>query len=183
MNGIETQKLVEVMESKNLSVAQVIDLINGQKTEKVINASGEITLNVDYTKTIEQAIADGQYDWKNGDITSKNFPISPEMAGKKVEVATKLFHFNRDISSDDVISEMNKDGYRPATLMELLVMGFLFPELQRQFPIVAVGSVWRSAGDGRDVPCLRVNGSGRGLNLYWFDGGWGAHYRFLGVRK
>jgi len=187
MNNEEIQKVVSAIESSNLSVSQVIELINGQnqkvEAKKAIDASGEITLVVDYTKTVEQAIADGKYDWKNGDVTAKNFPISPEMVGKKVEVATKLFHFNRDISSEDVISEMDKDGYRPATLMELLVLGCLFPELQRQFPIVALGSVWRIACGDRYVPCLDVIGSERRLSLDWFGYGWSAHYRVLGVRK
>ncbi len=105
------------------------------------------------------------------------------MVGKKVEVSAKLFHFNRDISSGDAISEMDKTGYRPATLMELLVLGFLFPEMQRQFPIVALGSLWRIAGSFRVVPSLGVGGSRRELDLHWFDNDWDAHSRFLGVRK
>lgn len=181
------RKLTLAMENKNLSIAQVIGLVENSKNEAgptVVNsADGEIKLTVDYTKTIEQAIADGKYDWKDSDITAKNFPISPEMIGKKSDVSAKLFHFNRDISSDDVISEMDKSGYRPATLMELLVLGILFPELQRQFPIVALGSIWHDGFDYRHVPYLNVFGSRRGLNLCGFDGGWDAHDRFLGVRK
>ena len=181
----DLQKLTTVMENNNLSVAQVIELIEktGVQSEKVINTTDEIRLAIDYTKTVEQVIADGDYDWKNDDITAQHFPVSSEMIGKKAEVSAKLFHFNRDISSDDVISEMDKAGYRPATLMELLVLGFLFPELQRQFPIVALGSVWRYANGGRHVPCLGVGGSGRRLSLFWFGRGWSAHCRFLGVRK
>ena len=151
--------------------------------ERVINPTEEIKLTVDYTKTVEQAITDGNYDWKNDDIIVKNFPISPEMIGKKVEVVTKLFYFNRDISSNDGISEMKKAGYRPATLMELLALGAVHPELQRQFPIVALGSVWHWACVGRFVPFLYVNDYKRGLKLSFVAGDWGAHYRFLGVRK
>lgn len=181
----DLQKLTTAMENKNLTVDQVIELIENSniQSEKVIDTSSEITLNIDYTKTVEQAIIDGNYDWKNSDITSKNFPISPEMVGKKMEAQTKLFHFNRDISSEDVISEMDKAGYRPATLMELLVLGILFPELQRQFPVVALGSVWRDAHAYRHVPFLGVSDSERALYLGWFASGWGARFRFLGVRK
>lgn len=105
------------------------------------------------------------------------------MTGKKVEVSTKLFHFNRDIGSETAVTEMDMAGYRPATFMELLVLGFLFPEPQRQFPIVALGSVWHSAHGFRYVPCLDINGSKRELDLGWSVGGWIAHCRFLGVRK
>ena len=185
MNPEEIQKIVGIIESSNLSASQVIELIKNSSvsSKSVVNVTDEIKLAIDYTKTIEQAIADGNYDWKNSDITTKNFPISPEMIGKKVEVSTKSFHFNRNISSDNAISEMDKDGYRPATLMELLVFGAIHPELQRQFPIVAVGSVWRDAGVGRCVPCLDARGGKRELNLHWLGSGWHARCHFLGVRK
>ncbi len=184
LNSEETRKVIEAIEGSSLSASQIIEIIAGsQKAEKVIDASGEIILNIDYTKTIEQFITDGNCDWKSAAITSKTFPISPEMTGKNVEVSAKIFHFNRDISSEDVISEMDKAGYRPAVLMELLVLGFLFPELQRQFPIIALGSTWRDAVDDYRVPCLDVDGSGRGLSLRWFRIRWDAYCRFLGVRK
>lgn len=186
MNTEETQKVIEVIESSNLSASQVIELIeknNNVQSEKVINSTNEIKLVIDYTKTVEQVIADSNYDWKNSDINAKNFPVSPEMVGKKIEVSAKLFHFNRNISSDDAISKMDKAGYRPATLMELLFLGFLFPELQRQFPIVALGLFWRDADSDRRVPCLDVFDNGRGLILYWFAHGWLARCRFVGVRK
>ena len=185
MNTEETQKVIEVIESSNLSASQVIELIekNSNVQSEAINPTDEIKLTIDYTKTVEQAVTDGNYDWKNGFINAKNFPVFPEMVGKKAEVSSKLFHFNRDISSEDAIYEMDKAGYRPATLMELLVLGFLFPELQRQFPIVALGSIWRDANSNRHVPYLYVYGHKRKLYLYWFALDWDARYRFLGVRK
>jgi len=184
INELDLRKLTLAMENKKLSVAQVIELIEKTNSEPVIdNADGEIKLTIDYAKTIEQAIADGRYGWVNSNITAENFPVSVEMAGKKIEVSAKLFHSNRDISSEDAMSKMDKAGYRPATLMELLVFGFLFPGLQRQFLIVALGSVWSDAGGGRRVPYLGVIGSKCKLDLDWFGGDWDARSRFLGVRK
>lgn len=143
----------------------------------------EINLTIDYAKTVEQIIADGKYDWSNRDVASKNFPISTEMIGQKIEVSAKLFHFNLYISSDEAVSEMDKAGYRPATLMELLTFGILFPELQRQFPVAALGSIWSDARLIRFVPLLKAFDYGRELSLYWHDDGWLAYFRFLGVRK
>lgn len=179
----DLRKLSEVMENKNLSIPQVVELIEKNSVQSkavVIDSANEIKLTIDYAKTVEQAIADGQYDWKNNDITAEHFCTSPEMAGKKVQVSAKLFHFDQDITSEGVISEMDKAGYRPANLIELLVLGFLFPELQRQFPIVALGSVWNVA---RRVPVLIMDDDGRGLNLGWFGDGWGGRCRFLAVHK
>jgi len=185
INESDLHKLATAMENKKLSVNQVIELIENSnvQSQKVIDTTDEIKLAIDYTKTIKQVIADGEYDYKNSNVTSENFPISPEMIGKKVEVSAKLFHFNHDISSNDAISKMDKDGYRPAALMELLTLGFLFPELQRQFPIVALGSVWCDTGDDHRVLYLEVYASKRKLDFTWFDGGWSARCRFLGVRK
>jgi hypothetical protein len=181
----DLQRLTLAMENKNWSIEEVIKFIeNGPiRSQKIIDTASDIKLNIDYTKTIEQAVADGKYDWKNSDVTTKNFPVPLKMTGKKVEVSVKLFHFNRDISSEDAISKMDKAGYRPATLMELLALGFLFPELQRQFPIVALGSVWRVANLDLYAPGLFVGGHKRGLDLRWIVSGWRARYRFLGVHK
>ena len=185
MNTEESQKVIRVIENSNLSIRQVIELIENSntKSKEVIDTYNEILLTVDYTKTLEEAIADGKYDWKNIGIVAKNFPISIEIVEKKIELATKLFHFNRRVSSEDATLQMDRDGYRSATLRELLVLGALNPELQKQFPIIALGSIWRAAGDDCCVVCLSVDSSGRKLSLYWFGLDWDARDRFLGVRK
>jgi len=179
------QKLTAEMENRKLFISQVIELIKGSnvKGEKVVDTANEIKLVVDYTKTLEQVIAEGNYNWENNNIIAKNFPVSAEMIGKKTEISAKLFHFNCIIGSVDVISEMDKVSYRPAALMELLILGILFPELQRQFPIVALGSVWHHQDGDCYVPFLYASGSRRELGLLWFDLVWDVRFRFLGVRK
>ena len=74
----ELQQLLEAIDNKKLSIPEAIVLING-KTEnnKPLPSTDDIKLTVDYSKTVEQAVADGKYDYKNSDITVKNFPISP----------------------------------------------------------------------------------------------------------
>ena len=182
ISNSELQKLTVAMEAENLSISQVIELIKKSnfQSEKVIDIDIEINLVVDYTKTVKQAIADGNYDWINGDINDKNFGTN--QIGASTEI-TKLFNFNRDINSEYVITEMDKAGYRPATLMELLALGAAHLELQRRFTIVALGSVWFGAHDFLYVPCLSVSDSESKLILYWFGGDWSACYGFLGVRK
>jgi hypothetical protein len=180
----ELQKLFEVMEERNLSITNVITLIQG-KSESVQakTMEKEFNLSVDYSRTVQEMINAGNYDWTNSDITAKHFPLPKEHNGKKVPVSSKLFHFNRAISSEDATSEMDKAGYRPATLAELLALGEAHPELQKEFPIVALGSVWRDADGNRFVPSLNVSGYKRGLDLDWFGYGWRVGCRFLAVRK
>ena len=135
---------------------------------------------VDYSLLLEQMIAAGKYDWSNSDITAKRFPLK---GSGKVELEPKLFYFGQDMSSEKVIAEMDKEGFRPCTIEELLAIGEQHPELQRKFPLVALGSVAKIGGDRRSVACLDRVGSGRRLDLLWFGGGWTDVCRFPAVRK
>ncbi len=151
----------------------------GQKSK---SASGRqsFEIEVDGTKTLEQLIADGKYDWKNSDIKKKNFPIKIET---KRTATIELFHFGRNISSEDAAKEMEKEGMRPATIEELLALGAKHPDLQREFPIIALGSVWQDFFGNRGVPGLCLGDDGRSLSLDDWGGDWGGNYRFAGFRK
>ena len=153
-----------------------------------IDISDGIKLTVDYSKTVEQAIADCKCDLNSRDIIIKNFPISPEMIGNKADITNRLFHFNRHIrseriSSENIIEEMDSWFCRPATLMELLALGATHPELQREFRVVALGSIWRDSRGICLVPFLGVHGVMRKSYLNPFDCDWDAGFRFLGIRK
>lgn len=180
----EFQQLLQVIRECNLSVPEVIDIIKGNDAvDKQAKSTEEIKLIVDYSQTVKQMIEAGKYDCIVSDITEKHFPLPSELFGERITVSSKLFHFNRDITSKDVIVEMEEVGYHPAILPELLALGKARPELQRQFPIIALGSIWRDSDCVRYTPGLRVSNNGRKLNLYWFSGDWNAYYRFLGIRN
>jgi len=180
----ELQHLLVAINEHNLSIIEAISLIKGNNnSDEQSKPDEEISLTIDYSQSIKQMIEAGKYDWKNGDIKEKHFPFPTELSGKKITVSTKLFHFGRKISTEDAIYEMGKDGYRPATLAELLALGVKHRELQRPFPVIALGSIWRYAVDDRSVPYLNVDGRKRRLSLGWFDGDWDVSYRFLGVCK
>ncbi len=135
---------------------------------------------VDYGKNLHEMIVEGAYDNVNSDITAENFPVKGE---GKCEREIALFHFNRYISSDDAIKEMATTGYRPATIEDLLALGKVKPDLQRQFPIVALGSVWRYSDGNRYVAYLRRCDARRTLDLRYFDDDWGGCDRFAAVRN
>ena len=134
---------------------------------------------VDYSRTLGQMIEAGHYNYADKSITPKNFPLTGE---GQVELDLCLVHFNRDITSEAAMKELEKMGMRPATLPELLALGEKYPEEQRQYPMIALGSVWRSPHGDRSVPCLGGWRGGRLLSLRWFGGGWIADCRFLAVR-
>jgi hypothetical protein len=176
--GVTEEAVFDALKSKNDLIPkmaeQIADLIADTK------ATTKGTLRILANLTLTDRIARGRYDWVNSDITEEHFPTS---VPADYDVEYKLFHFNHTISSDDAIKEMEKEGFRPGTLVELLALGETNPELQKQFPIVALGSTWQSPRGHRYVPCLYWGGSGRGLGLRWFGIDWVDVCRFLAVRK
>jgi hypothetical protein len=138
------------------------------------------TFTVDETKTVEELVKAGNFDCSNEYITSENFPQKENGQKKEKEIA--IFHFGKNMSSDNVIAEMDKVGYKPATIWDLISLAIKEPDLQRKFPIIALSSVC-VLGGGRDVACLYGGDSGRKLRLYYFVRGWFGNGRFAGVRK
>jgi hypothetical protein len=137
-------------------------------------------LKISANLSFSDRIALGKYDWTNSNINDKNFS---DKAEKDYEVECKLFHFNKSILSEFAIAEMEKEGFKPANILELLKLGEINPNLQREFPIVALDSVWRGADSHHHVPVLNYDDDRRWLSLYWSGLGWGDDCRFLGVRK
>ncbi len=140
----------------------------------------KINLVANYDRSVEDGIKAGKYNWSNSNITSSHFPS--EEAGTK-EVSIELIYFGRNMETNEVLSELDKMGMRPATLKELLALGEKHPDLQREFPIIALGSVWQVPDGGRGCAYLGGGGSGRGLSLRWIGGGWIDCCRFAAVRK
>lgn len=135
---------------------------------------------IDYGKSVEELVRAGRYDYANSDVTAKNFP--PQGKGT-AQLDAVLVHLNRYVESEEVLAELEKVGLRAGTLQELLAFGVQYPNVQREYPIVALGSVWRDPYGDRYVPYLWGRGSERHLDLRWFDYSWGDHDRFLAFRK
>lgn len=146
------------------------------------NATGTYPVSVPYngSSTIKELVAAGAFDWKNDDITDKHFP--QEKTGAE-DVEIELVHLDRDISTDDALVELDKRGLRPANPAELLAFGATFPEVQREFPFIALGQFWRDPNGNRRVVFLDGSGSLRRALLYWTGRDWHRFCRFAGVRK
>lgn len=157
-------------------VDQVFDLIVGAAKK----AASAFTVVVDYTKSLADMIAAGRYDRQNDNITAKHFLVS---GSGQVTVGLELVHFGKDMSTEDVLVELDKRNLRPATLPELLAFGAKYPDEQRKYPIIALGSVWSDWSGGRSVVCLAGRAGGRGLNLRYSDRGWNDQCCFLAASK
>ena len=64
--------------------------------------NSEFVMTVDYSKTLEQMIAEGKYEYRiNDDIKTKNFPLPVKLIGKKIDGIYKIYFFNESISSEE----------------------------------------------------------------------------------
>ena len=140
------------------------------------------TVTVDRDKKLKAMIEAGRYDWTNSDITDQRFPV--EGSGTEpVEII--LRHYDKVMSTDAVLADLDKDGLRPIRIEELLALGAdpKTRDLQREFPIIALASVWRDAVGDRRVACLFRGASERRLVLGSVGNGWVEFCRFAAVRK
>jgi hypothetical protein len=168
-------------------VKKIADIKSGM-AEKIVNIFSVATdavrdgvfIVVDYTRSLAEMIKAGAYDWVNSDITESHFPVQGQ--GKQ-ELVPEIIHYGKFMSSDDIVKDLDKRGLRRGTVHELCSYGEKFPDEQRKYPIVALGSVWRGRGGDRCVACLYGDDSKRELCLALWDGDWGGIYRFLAFRK
>jgi len=159
-----------------ISVGKIAEIMAGD----IRSEEGNYPITFNYSESIEDKVVAGKYDWSNEDITSEHLPTSRIGTA---ESSIKLFHFDQGISSEEVLKEMEKEGYRPAEACELLSFGVKHPDVQREFPIIALGSVWQSPGGHRYVVYLHRDGAGRDASLHWLDLDWPGSCRFAAVRK
>ncbi len=145
-------------------------------------------LTVDYgtqerPRNLEEMICAGLYGLRNMEVHEGNFPIRGD--GKQSYEA-KLFHFNYQISSSQAEREIKASDlanpWKSARIEHLLAFGEKFPDEQRKYSVISLGS---SAGLNADqhVPCLRMQGSERQLSIGWRGNGWAPQYRFLAIRR
>ncbi len=135
---------------------------------------------VDYSQTFDQMVAVGDYGWESEHAVSANWPISGE---GEVEHEMVLLHFNRTMTSDEVLTYMKQEGLKSAKVEDLLAFGAAHPETQREFPIVELGTVWLCFGGGRYVLCLSRGDRSRDLNVDWRVSDWHGYCRFLAIKS
>ena len=130
-------------------------------------------IKVEY-KDLDELIKELNFDYVNDYITENNF-------GLNKEIECKIFNFNRSISSEYVIKEMDKEGYRPGNIYELLA--WYNGNKDNKDYTVTLGSVWQDAFGYRYVPRLGVDVCQRWLYLDGWADDWNDHYRFFGVKN
>ncbi|MBW3537948.1 hypothetical protein KY386_00470 [Candidatus Parcubacteria bacterium] len=177
--AVRSNQLFEMFKTGVRPAEEVLALlqrgINGQFTDALL--SGNCPLVIDFDRSIAEMVAAGGYDHANDDITYEHFPVSESGTVKACAI---FVHLNRVVTDAEVVlAEIDRLGLRPGTMPELLALGAHYPDLQRQFPIVALGSVWTNPHGRRGVGCLWSSSPLRYLDLHWFGDRWYSHDRFL----
>lgn len=144
-----------------------------------------LSVRVDHRLTIEQMVEAGNYGDASPYINGINFPVS----GKGVEIVDVVpFHFNRIITSREVITEMKKDdSCLPkdfvVSIGEFLSVGRFFPDLQEEFSVICLGTS-RAHRGVIGIPYLsRCKRHGRILGYKYAEDIFSPSCIFLGVAK
>lgn len=148
---------------------------------------------VDCGQDLAQMILAGGYDSVNSDITADHFPLAKGSGKRAVKV--DLLHFNCYFNNgDEVVAKLKEVNdwlaeqgasyrYRFARVEELLALGAAYRDLQRKYPIGALGSIWRDAGGDRRFAFLSRGVRVRNLHLRYLGIGFGDDWRFAVVRE
>lgn len=147
--------------------------------EVIVNTAKNVVDSF-YALSLAEQIKAGHYDWSNPDITAEHFPQPSR--GTPVE-KLKLFHFNRTVSTAEAIRLMAVEGYEPANIAELLNYGAQNPNEQKQYPIIALGSLWSDWRGYRCVAALFEDAGERRLDLGCSGDDWSGRCRFLAASK
>lgn len=117
-------------------------------------------------------------------ITFKPIKVCEGVSRETRKIEPKYVHLDYSASSEEVLAEIDKRGFRPCLPEELIAFGDAYPEEQQKFCIVALGSE-ANVGGGCRVAFLFLwdDGDGRSLGLDSVDGVWDDDCRFLVVRK
>ena len=137
-------------------------------------------LLVNSDRSVEDGVKAGRYDWSNSDINSSNFPSNRK---GKTEEDIYLIHFDKVMSTDTVLAELDKMGLRSAGIQHALAFGEKYLDVQREFPIIFLASVWQYPSGSRRCPVLIGSDVRRDLHLHWLDVVWGGGDRFAAVSK
>ena len=116
-----------------------------------ISFSGEV--KIDCRQTLKEMIADGDYSWISpgyDDQVKLNCSDSHDIEMQLIDINPKPRFFN----GQEARVAIDRLGYRPATLEELLAFGATYPKEQYKYDIVALGSTYVLESGTKYVPTL-----------------------------
>jgi len=131
----------------------------------------------DGSSLIDALIAAGNFSNHNTNVCGQNFPASDKLT------FVKIYKYNVEISDQQALADMKKNGDQPAGLLELLLFKLLYSDVAGKIKLLlALNSNWHDK-DGRAYPCLTRPEKGKKaeLELDWYDFTWDEGASFLAI--
>lgn len=149
------------------------DYISGFTSHRIV---------VDYTKSADTILSEGNFDWVDKRINPDNFTPVFAHEGKK-EIRLYLVKFQQGIFTEEVSrsfrNELRMLNFWPGTLWDAVALCTQYPHLQDDYSIVALGSPWKDAMERDHVPVLKRDKRGRSVRLDKAHFPWRKECRFL----
>jgi len=125
-------------------------------------------IEVDFNCSMEILVVRGNYSSTNPHVTSKNFP-SDKTGIETFHVCMIQFNEEVEIPVKEVREVIRELYCREADAKELLTFGIQYPKIQKECPIIGLGSIWNDPDGRQDVVALNADESGlfRTLELAW----------------
>ena len=133
-------------------------------------------VKVDYGRPLEKAIFSAGLDYVDATINEENFALG--QAGK-MSANVRFVRSDSLMTAQNVLTVIEEADMKPVDITTLVALSEQHPELQRQFPIVGLGSIWSSNIDR--VPVLWGGPNGRSLFLLWTEYYWVPSFRFAAI--
>ena len=190
--GLPLTTLHRLVKTGGMSVVEAMVATMAEEFGLLGELNGGHSITIDRSLTVEGMVLSARFDRRNADISSRNFPL--ELANTREETEVDLLSFDQDtpvfgkqddhdVSTNRVLGTMRLKSLRPAKLAEILAFGAQYPDLQREFPIIGLGS---RCDFSRVLYCPVLCGDGleRELDLRFYDNDeWDPNHRFLAVPK
>jgi hypothetical protein len=138
-------------------------------------------VTVDYGLSFEAMVRAGRYDWVDENITFERFPISGE--GRRECKFVVVPQNDGMATTNELIAEIARLGLKPAKIEDILAFVAKFPNLRKDFPVLALGSHWDRPDGIRGFVYICWYGNARHLGLYYGEDGWDGYHRFLAFRE
>lgn len=140
--------------------------------------SEDFSVSVDYGMDLKKMIEKGGFSHFSPHINFMNFKVKGE---GKVEVNLWIIHFDRKVTTEEVLKHFREQGLLPAKIEHLLAFGAAHPD-RGSYPIISLGSIWERHGGGKGITYLIGKSGSRALCITWTDDPYLEHFRFLAVR-
>jgi hypothetical protein len=118
-----------------------------------------------------------------------SFPLPTPVVDSNKQASAKLFTFNLKYSATpgtmirEAIDDLNKEGYRPATLAEGWAYQAQITDIEKILPIACLGDVRWSFPYSFNVGIIRICGFGKSVCGSHENDIAGGKYYFLGIPK